>query len=204
MGTDSGTETGSETDAKLDELVAAIRDAATGRRAVVLIDGRSGAGKTVLAEALAPRLDAQLVSLDDVYPGWEGLEAGSDAVHETMLRARAPGWTRWDWAAGEKAEWRALDPDRAVVIEGCGVLSRANRALATFGIWIELDAAERRRRSSERDHGRFDRYWLPWAAQEDAFIARERPRELADLRSGEGAAGEGAARGSTTRGGTTG
>jgi Uridine kinase len=147
----------------------------------VLIDGRSGAGKTVLAEALAPRLGAQLVSLDDLYPGWAGLEVGSDAVHQTVLRARAPGWTRWDWASGTPAEWHLLDPHRPVVIEGCGALSRANRALATFGIWIELDAAERRRRSSERDHGRFDRFWQPWAAQEDAFIARERPRELADL-----------------------
>ena len=67
------------------------------------------------------------------------------------------------------------------MIEGCGALSAANRARATFGIWLELDAAERRRRSSERDHGRFDRYWQQWADQEDAFIAREHPRELADL-----------------------
>ena len=102
-------------------------------------------------------------------------------MHETVLRARAPGWTRWDWAAGAPAEWHPLDPDRAIVIEGCGALSRANRASATFGIWIEADADERRRRSSDRDHGRFDRYWQPWAAQEDAFIAREQPRELADL-----------------------
>ena len=181
MGSDSDRETDGEVDARLDDLVAAIREAAPDRRAVVLIDGRSGAGKTVLADALAPRLDAQLISLDEVYPGWGGLEAGSDVVHETVLRARAPGWTRWDWAAGAPAEWHPLDPDRAVVIEGCGALSRANRALATFGVWIEVDASERRRRSSERDHGLFDRYWQPWAAQEDAFIAREHPASLADL-----------------------
>lgn len=147
----------------------------------MLVDGRSGAGKTVLAQALAPRFDAQLVSLDELYPGWEGLDAGSDAVHETVLRARDPGWTRWDWALARPAEWHPLDPERAIVIEGCGALSRANRALATFGIWIELDADERRRRSQARDDGRFDRYWQPWAAQEDAFIAREHPRELADM-----------------------
>ena len=114
---------------ELDELATAIRDAAGGRRRVVLIDGRSGAGKTVLAEALAPRLDAQLVSLDDLYPGWEGLEAGSEAVHETVLRARDPGWTRWDWTSSRPAEWDPLDPDRALVIEGCGALSRTPRDL---------------------------------------------------------------------------
>lgn len=165
----------------MDAILTAIRDAAGSHRAVVLIDGRSGAGKSVLGESLAPRLDAQLVSLDELYPGWEGLDAGSGAVHETVLRASAPGWTRWDWASGRRAEWHPLDPDRPLIVEGCGALSRANRALATFGIWIELDAQERRRRSSARDHGRFDGFWKSWAAQEDRFIAREHPRELADL-----------------------
>jgi uridine kinase len=163
------------------DLVSAIRNAAGSRRPVVLLDGRSGSGKSVLAASLAPALDAQLLSLDDLYPGWEGLEAGSDAVHETVLRALDPGWVRWDWASESEAEWHPLDPDRALLVEGCGALSRANRALATFGIWLELDAAERHRRFSERDAGRFDEYWARWAAQEDAFIAREHPAQLAEL-----------------------
>lgn len=165
----------------LDALSAAIRDAAGSRRVVVLIDGRSGSGKSVLGERLAPRLDAQLVSLDDLYPGWDGLEDGSDAVHETVLRARDPGWVRWDWASGRPAEWHPIDPALAVVVEGCGALSHANRALATFGIWLELDADERRRRALERDGELFAPHWDDWAGQEDAFIAREHPRGLADL-----------------------
>jgi gluconate kinase len=165
----------------LPALVTAIRDAARGGRPVVLLDGRSGSGKSVLAASLAPALDAQLLSLDELYPGWEGLKAGSDSVHQTVLRARDPGWVRWDWASGDAAEWHPLDPDRPLLIEGCGALSRANRALATFGIWLELDPVERRRRFSERDAGRFDGYWDRWAAQEDAFIAREDPARLAEL-----------------------
>ena len=39
----------------------AARAAASGERPVVLIDGRSGAGKTTLARNLAPLLGAQLV-----------------------------------------------------------------------------------------------------------------------------------------------
>ena len=163
------------------EQIAAAIGPFRGRRLVVLIDGRSGSGKTVVAQRLAPVLDAQLVSLDEVYPGWDGLDAGSDAVHETMLRQRDPGWRRWDWASDGSAEWHPIDPQRALIVEGCGALSRANRALAGFGIWIELDAVERRRRASARDHGRFDRFWDRWAAQEDAFDAREHPRRIADL-----------------------
>ncbi|CAN5513667.1 AAA family ATPase [soil metagenome] len=147
----------------------------------MLLDGRSGSGKSVLAVPLASAVDAQLLSLDELYPGWDGLDAGSVTVHTTVLRARSPGWTRWDWASERVAEWHPLDPDRPLLIEGCGALSRANRALATFGIWLELDAAERRRRFSERDAGRFDAHWDGWAAQEDAFIARERPIEHADV-----------------------
>lgn len=165
----------------LASLIASIRDAAGPSRPVVLLDGRSGSGKSVLAASLAPALDAQLLSLDDLYPGWEGLEAGSEAVHATVLRTRDPGWVRWDWVSEVSAEWHPIDGDRPLLIEGCGALSRANRALATFGIWLELDAAERHRRFSERDDGRFDDQWDTWAAQEDAFISREHPRALADV-----------------------
>ncbi|CAN5369537.1 AAA family ATPase [soil metagenome] len=146
----------------------------------MLIDGRSGAGKTTLARELAPLVGAQLVSLDDVYPGWDGLAAGSAAVHDTMLRDRDPGWRRWDWALSRAREWQPIDPDAPIVIEGCGALSRANRALATLGIWVELPAPERRRRAIEREPD-FAPHWREWAAQERAHAASEHPRSLADL-----------------------
>jgi hypothetical protein len=149
-------------------------------RPVVLVDGGSGAGKTSLGERLAPALGAQLVSLDSLYPGWDGLEAGSAAVAATVLRSRDPGWTRWDWAAGRPAEWHPVDPGLPLVVEGCGALSRAARARATLGVWVELDAAERRRRALARDGAAYEPYWERWAAQEAAFGAREHPQDLAD------------------------
>lgn len=158
----------------------AARAAASGTRPVVLIDGRSGAGKTTLAHELAPLLGAQLVSLDDLYPGWGGLEAGSAAVAQTVLRERDPGWRRWDWASKRPKEWHPVDPAAPIVIEGCGALSRANRALATFGIWVDMPAVERRRRALAREPD-FAAHWSEWAAQERSFAAREHPRSLADV-----------------------
>lgn len=160
------------------DLLERIR--ASAPRPVVLIDGRSGAGKTTLARELAPELGAQLVSLDDLYPGWDGLAAGSAVVHETVLRAEDPGWRRWDWTCETEAEWHPLDPELPIVVEGCGALSRANRALASFGIWVDAPAAERRRRALERDPD-FAPHWKRWAAQERAHLVREHPRALADL-----------------------
>lgn len=178
---------GTEADA-LPVLAAAARRS---ERPVVLVDGRSGAGKSTLAARLAPLLGATVVQLEDVYPGWDGLEAASEHIRTHVLASAAPRLRRWDWAASQPGEWQQVPPGVPLVVEGSGALSRANRALATFGIWVELDAAERRRRALERDGDRYAPHWDRWAAQEDAFVARERPAELADavVRPAPGAGG---------------
>ncbi len=162
-------------------LASAVRTAAAAARPVVLIDGRSGSGKSSLADVLAPQLHAQLVRLDDIYPGWDGLQAGSDHVHEFVL-ASTPRWRSWDWVADRAGPWHELDASRALVIEGAGALSAANRALATCGIWIELDAATRKQRALARDGESFEPHWDRWAAQEERFAAAEHPRTHADLK----------------------
>ncbi|WP_403025452.1 ATP-binding protein [Salinibacterium sp. GXW1014] len=151
-------------------------------RPVVLIDGRSGSGKTTLARALAAAIEgAQLVRLDDIYPGWDGLDAGSAMVVADVLRADDPGWRGWDWNVGRPGTWHPLDAARPLVIEGCGSLSRASRALATFAVWVELDGPTRKQRALARDGEGYAPYWDRWARQEDRFIAREDPRSLADV-----------------------
>ena len=75
-----------------------------------LLDGRSGSGKTVLADALAAELGGAVVHMDDLYPGWGGLEEGSAYALERIVRPLARGedavWRRWDWAADARAEAR--------------------------------------------------------------------------------------------------
>jgi uridine kinase len=147
----------------------------------ILIDGRSGSGKTELAALLFARWpEMQLVRLDDVYPGWDGLEAGSRHVAESVLAAR-PRWRRWDWAADALAEWHDLDPHRPIVVEGCGALSRANRRRADLGVWVELDDVRRKERALSRDGALYEPHWDRWAAQEERFLHREHSRELADV-----------------------
>ena len=73
-------------------------DIESGADPVVLIDGRSGSGKTTLAMKLAneifarTQLKPQLVHMDDLYPGWEGLSAGARMlvadVFEPLSRGR--------------------------------------------------------------------------------------------------------------------
>lgn len=161
-------------------LASRIRESALGApRIVVLIDGHSGAGKTTLATELAYALKAQHVALDAFYPGWGGLEVGSSMVAQ-VLDPEISAYRRWDWKRNQPAERHKVNSKRDIVIEGSGCMSRANRELATFGLWIRLDEAERKRRALERDGATIHQNWDRWAAQEQAFFLRERPDQLAD------------------------
>jgi energy-coupling factor transporter ATP-binding protein EcfA2 len=163
------------------DLVARLAElAGQAERPIVLIDGGSGSGKSTLADALAARLRAELVHLEDFYPGWGGLELASAHVADGILTSPTPGWRGWDWDAGVSTIWHDVSAALPLVIEGSGALSRRNREAATLGIWLELDPAARRRRALARDGERYAPHWERWAAQENAFADRERPADLAD------------------------
>jgi hypothetical protein len=145
---------------------------------IILIDGRSGSGKTELARSLVQLWpEFQLLRLDDFYPGWNGLDAGSAEVPGIL---RTHHWRSWDWAADRPGPWRELDPLRPLVVEGVGAISRASRPLADAALWVELDAATRKRRALHREGEVFAAHWEQWAEQEERFIAREHPDLLAD------------------------
>jgi hypothetical protein len=177
---------------RLGEATARIRDAITAVAAsnpVVVIDGRSGAGKSSLAARVARawplRTPVQLLALDSVYPGWGGLERGAEIARESVLRPHGRGligiWRRWDWEREEEAEAHAVDPALGLIVEGCGALTPASAGLADVTVWVDGPRDSRRRRALERDGDGFRSHWDMWAAQEDAHIARHDPQGLAQL-----------------------
>lgn len=170
------------TAANLDEVWHTVERITRWPRAIVLVDGGAGAGKTTLAEGLAARWpQAQVVSLDAFYPGWDGLAAASAVVAESVLRQSAPGYRRWDWTQSMPAEWVDLDASRPLIVEGCGALTQASHAQADLAIWCQLDEAERKRRALARDGELFAPHWDAWEAQEAEHWRRNRPWELADI-----------------------
>lgn len=145
----------------------------------MLIDGRSGSGKTELARAIVDaRPEFQLVRLDDLYPGWDGLDEACREVPSILENRR---WRSWDWQRSEPGDWHNLDAEQPILIEGVGALSRASRPVVDAAVWVDLDAATRKRRALERDGDTFAPHWDQWARQELRFIRREEPRSLADL-----------------------
>lgn len=149
-------------------------------RPVILIDGGAGSGKTTLAQEIAADWPGkiELVSLDELYPGWQGLARGSAEVLRVI---RGSGFTTWDWAHGRPGPRRSLNRSLPLVIEGCGAITEANRALAGLALWVELDEQLRRRRALARDGAVFASHWDEWAAQEISHWQEHRPWLLADL-----------------------
>ncbi len=185
-----------------DEAIAKVIDLITekqdrGRLPVVLIDGRAGAGKSQFAKALSEsyfQIDnqaARLVAMDDLYPGWEGLASGSVYLYTKILRPLSEGktanWQVWDWAENRRGAddqvngHREFSGGTALIVEGCGSISRLSSELADLTIWIEAEATVRRNRFSLRDSGKFDEYFAIWAAQEDEFYEREKSAQLAEI-----------------------
>lgn len=158
---------------------------------VLIIDGRSGSGKTsyaasAVAAAHRSDLDPQLLHVEDLYPGWDGLEAGSQALAGVLDRRT---YQRYDWNAGEFGEQVALGPELPLIIEGCGALTSASIAAARrfagphariVTLWLACPAPERRARALARDGETYAPHWQRWATQEDALYARTRPWLLAN------------------------
>ncbi len=156
------------------------------RTVVVGIDGRSGSGKTTTAAEVARRLaPCPIVSMDELYPGWDGLAAAVPLLTRHVLEPLQHGgrvaYPRYDWHEGRYAETVEVPPSRFVLVEGCGSTCLPARPLIDVRVWLEAPSSLRERRSLERDGEMFAPHWSSWSHQEDAVFDADPPRAHAHL-----------------------
>jgi hypothetical protein len=173
--------------AALTELLAAPPDEGP---SLVLVDGRSGAGKSTFAAAAAAARGGCVVATDDV--AWH--------LHPTDWATQMLDGVVTPWLAGEAVRYRPpgwVERDRPgaievpagadLVIEGVGAARHELAPFARLIVWVASDAVEARRRGIERDItlGRTrveaETFWDEWMLAERPFLEAEQPWTRANL-----------------------
>ncbi len=171
---------------------------------VVAVDGRSGTGKSTLANALALEEGACLVHGDDFYSpdvarltaeqretltdaevagsvfDWSRLR--SEAL-EPLTRSRPAIFRPYDWEGndGSLAAIQQIEPGRLVVLEGVYAARPELSDLIDLAVLVEADPAVRWARLTQRpDDPSWTRFW---DRGEDYYFRVVRPSEVFDLRT---------------------
>jgi uridine kinase len=173
------------------ELGGTLRRLLRGDRALLLVDGRSGSGKSTFAERAARLLGGAVVHSDDLAwhhdaVAWDGLAV--EHVIEpwrrgTAIAYRPPGWV----AKGREGHVEVPEGVRVLVLEGVGAGRASLAAHADGVVWVQSDRELARERGIRRDVelGRTPdeaaAFWDEWMSAEEPFLAADRPWERAAL-----------------------
>lgn len=155
---------------------------------ILAVDGRSGSGKSTIANSLHRFVPASAVVHTDDVAWHHSFFDWSDLLLEGILKPlrtgqavsyRPPGWDKRgrpgaiDVAAG-------LD---LIVVEGVGASRTELMPWIDRALWVQSDLEEAERRGIARDGGTeaAKNFWREWGAQEFDFLQRQRPWERATV-----------------------
>jgi uridine kinase len=169
--------------------LASVAEPRCGATVVVAIDGPSGSGKTTLAKGVADDLErfgsVEVVHMDLIFPGWDGLAEApgllTRQVLEPIAQGRPAAYRLWSWVRDEWQGTRVVEPSRFLVVEGCGSSVEPAGAYAAVRVFVEADRELRMRRGIARDGEAYRPHWERWAVQEDRLYAADGTRERADV-----------------------
>jgi uridine kinase len=157
-----------------------------GQTRLIAVDGRSGSGKTWLADRLASPLDAPVIHMDDLYPGWDGPARASGVLADWVIKPLARGtparWRRYDWDSMSYAEWHTTEPAGVVILEGCGSIRSSLARAYAARVWVEAPTAARLRRLRARpDWAAYEPHAHQWAELEEHLYRTEQTRQHCDV-----------------------
>ncbi|WP_020143534.1 uridine kinase [Terracoccus sp. 273MFTsu3.1] len=163
----------------------------SGGRGVLLVDGRSGSGKTTFAERAATLLGGAVVHTDDLAWHHDAIAWDDLAVEHVIgpwrrgeaVDHRPPGWV----AQGREGSVTVPEGVRVLVLEGVGAGRASLATHADVVVWVQADRDEARERGLRRDvelgrtRAEAERFWDEWMTAEEPFLADDRPWQRADL-----------------------
>jgi len=177
------------------EAIRAKRTPAGVAAKIIAVDGHGGAGKTTFAKRLAAELGGAPILQTDDFASWENPLNWWPDLLEKALKPLAAGkpahFTPTNWGGPEK-EPLVIQPVDFIILEGVSASRETFRPYLTYSIWIDAPRDVRLSRGLARDlevrvsqglepnDDEARANWERWMAEEDDYIAREKPQEHAD------------------------
>jgi hypothetical protein len=170
---------------RIGELIERVLGAKSGKTLepkIVAVDGRSGGGKSTLANQLHRYFaHSTIIHTDDVawhhsYFGWSELliDGVLRPVHANQpVDYRPPAWE----SRGRSGSISVDEDCEVVIVEGVGASRLEVWPWLTASIWIQSDMDEAERRGIARDGGTEEarRFWMDWMREENEFLAVHQP-----------------------------
>jgi len=169
------------------------------RPIVVALDGYSGAGKSLLAEAIAVEVDAAVVTVDDFCSGgtlaeWDARTAGENAERcvdwqrlrsqavEPLLVGRVAEWHPFNWETRQGVAKHVIrrEPRQALILEGAYSARPELSDLIDLSVLVDAPVDVRGARLIERE-GALGRWFPRWDAAERHYFKIVRPPSSFDL-----------------------
>ncbi len=175
---------------------------------VVALDGRSGAGKSTVAAALADRLRATVIPTDDFFAagitdaGWEARTAAERArdcidwqrmrwsALDPLLAGQPAAWHPFDFSGGRRADGTYAispqtvrrEPAPVIILDGAYSARPELDDVITLSILVEVPTAIRLARLAAREEPAFLAAWHErWDAAEDYYFSKVRPSAAFDF-----------------------
>ena len=124
------------------------------RKALILVDGVGGSGKTSLSAKLAGTLNANIISTDDICWNADPIHWDSEAIDNIIkpwLDGIDAAYKPSGWVKENRPGFIHVDSSKTLIIEGMGASRKTLRDLATFSIWVDAEPDIARKRVVERD-----------------------------------------------------
>lgn len=166
---------------------------------LVVIDGRSGTGKSSIASLLSSCIGAPLISGDDFYAGGVVVHENRSAteladicidrerlrtVLETLKAGNPASFAAFDWNAFDGRfcdEQSSVQPGRVLILEGVYAFHPSLRHLADLSVLIEVPEQTRMQRLLARE-GELSAWESQWQRAEDWYFKELSPPGIYDLR----------------------